>query len=146
DHWLESTSPQPPSGPHRMPGWSVWSTAWWCTWTRTPAHTAAKAAATASKAARTLSDNMDTSVRAVAIHVVDNSCSSSCGSFAGRRSACDNAREVVVTVGLLVVGCRAPFTVDSAEEIGVVRQGSEITGRDGGGSALAFGVSVWTFG
>ncbi|HXX31665.1 MAG TPA: hypothetical protein VEJ89_13265, partial [Myxococcaceae bacterium] len=34
----------------------------------------------------------------------------------------------------------------SARELGTVRQSSLIVGRDGGGSALLFGVSVWVFG
>jgi hypothetical protein len=43
--------------------------------------------------------------------------------------------------------CRAPGPrVASAEEAGVVGQNDVINGRDGGGSALAFGRSIWTYG
>jgi hypothetical protein len=48
---------------------------------------------------------------------------------------------------LLLLACRPSGPrVASAEEIGVIEQSDSINGRDGGGSALAFGRSVWTFG
>ncbi|MCB9665776.1 MAG: DUF4185 domain-containing protein [Alphaproteobacteria bacterium] len=47
----------------------------------------------------------------------------------------------------LLLACRPPGPVAiSAEEIGVVAQSAAIEGRDGGGSARAFGRSVWTYG
>jgi hypothetical protein len=53
-------------------------------------------------------------------------------------------------MGLLVsslLACRAPGPgVVSAEEVGVVGQNDTIQGRDGGGSAMVFGRSVWTYG
>ena len=51
----------------------------------------------------------------------------------------------VLAVGL--VGCRAPGPeVVSAVEIGTLEQSEAIDGRDGGGSALAWGRSVWVYG
>jgi hypothetical protein len=49
---------------------------------------------------------------------------------------------------LLLGGCHGDPgpEVTAAKEIGVLAQGAEITGRDGGQSGLAFGKSVWTFG
>lgn len=48
---------------------------------------------------------------------------------------------------LLLLACRAPGPqVVSAAEVGVVGQSDAINGRDGGGSAIAFDRSIWTYG
>ena len=47
---------------------------------------------------------------------------------------------------LSVAACHGNLKVRSAEEIGVVEQSPAIVGRDGGGSGLAWGRSVWTYG
>lgn len=51
-----------------------------------------------------------------------------------------------IGVWLLLACAPAGPKLVSAEEIGVTEQSALIQGRDGGGSALAFGRSVWTFG
>jgi hypothetical protein len=52
-----------------------------------------------------------------------------------------------LSLGLLLLGCREPGPeVDSAVEIGTLEQSESIDGRDGGGSALAWGRSIWVYG
>ena len=52
---------------------------------------------------------------------------------------------LALCIGLL--GCRAPGPeVSSAVEIGTLEQSEMIEGRDGGGSAVAWGRSVWVYG
>jgi hypothetical protein len=43
-------------------------------------------------------------------------------------------------------GCGTPTFGATAEPLGVLSQAATIQGRDGGGSGLVFGHSVWTFG
>jgi hypothetical protein len=43
-------------------------------------------------------------------------------------------------------GCGTPTFGATAEPLGVLPQASSVQGRDGGGSGLAFGHSVWTYG
>ena len=47
---------------------------------------------------------------------------------------------------LFACGERPPIHVHEAKEIGIVAQSNLIVGRDGGGSGLLWGRSVWTFG
>ena len=52
---------------------------------------------------------------------------------------------LLIALGLAACHASGP-AVRSAEEVGVLEQSDAIEGRDGGGSSLAFGRSVWTYG
>ncbi len=59
-----------------------------------------------------------------------------------------SARPAWVACVVVLAACRpgADLTVVSAEETGVLPRAAAIQGRDGGGSGLAFGRSVWAYG
>jgi hypothetical protein len=56
-------------------------------------------------------------------------------------------RTCIAAIPILLVACNgAELVVVEAEQIGTVERSEWIQGRDGGGSAYAFGRSVWVYG
>jgi hypothetical protein len=56
-------------------------------------------------------------------------------------------RTAIASLAILLVACnQAELVVVEAEQIGTVARSEWIQGRDGGGSAHAFGRSVWVYG